>query len=74
MRYSQPAVGTRWPNIAADVDAETVKHPVGVCVGITPYNFPSMVPMWMFPVAIVCGNTFILKPSEKDASVGDLTR
>jgi len=58
-------MGTTLPNIATDVDAETVKHPVGVCVGITPYNFPNMVPLWMFPVAIVCGNTFILKPSEK---------
>jgi malonate-semialdehyde dehydrogenase (acetylating)/methylmalonate-semialdehyde dehydrogenase len=53
------------PNIAADVDAEAVRHAVGVCVGITPYNFPSMVPLWMFPVAITCGNTFVLKPSEK---------
>ena len=41
------------------------RHPVGVCVGITPFNFPSMVPLWMFPVAITCGNTFVLKPSEK---------
>ena len=53
------------PNIAADVDAEAVRHPVGVCVGITPYNFPFMVPLWMFPIAITCGNTFVLKPSEK---------
>ena len=53
------------PNIAAEVDAEAVRHPVGVCVGITPYNFPSMVPLWMFPIALVCGNTFVLKPSEK---------
>ena len=44
--------GELLPNIAVDVDAETVRHPVGVCVGITPYNFPSMVPLWMFPVAI----------------------
>ena len=58
-------VGDVLPNIAADVDAEAVRHPVGVCVGITPYNFPSMVPLWMFPVAITCGNTFVLKPSEK---------
>ena len=57
--------GTTIPNIAAGVDAETNRHPVGVCVGITPYNFPTMVPMWMIPVALVCGNTFILKPSEK---------
>ena len=58
-------VGQTMPNIAKDVDAETVRHPLGVCVGITPYNFPSMVPMWMIPVALVCGNTFVLKPSEK---------
>ncbi|TWT41643.1 CoA-acylating methylmalonate-semialdehyde dehydrogenase [Botrimarina hoheduenensis] len=53
------------PDIASGVDAECVRHPVGVCVGITPYNFPNMVPLWMFPVAITCGNTFVLKPSEK---------
>jgi malonate-semialdehyde dehydrogenase (acetylating)/methylmalonate-semialdehyde dehydrogenase len=58
-------MGDTLPNIASNVDAETNRHPVGVCVGITPYNFPSMVPLWMFPVAIVCGNTFVLKPSEK---------
>jgi malonate-semialdehyde dehydrogenase (acetylating)/methylmalonate-semialdehyde dehydrogenase len=53
------------PNIATDVDADAVRHPVGVCAGITPYNFPFMVPLWMFPIAITCGNTFVLKPSEK---------
>jgi malonate-semialdehyde dehydrogenase (acetylating) / methylmalonate-semialdehyde dehydrogenase len=53
------------PNIAGDVDAEAVRHPVGVCAGITPYNFPFMVPLWMFPIALTCGNTFVLKPSEK---------
>jgi malonate-semialdehyde dehydrogenase (acetylating)/methylmalonate-semialdehyde dehydrogenase len=58
-------MGDALPNIAADVDADSVRHPVGVCVGITPYNFPSMVPLWMFPVAIACGNTFVLKPSER---------
>jgi len=52
-------------NIAKNVDSETIRHPVGVCVGITPFNFPAMVPMWMFPVALACGNTFVLKPSEK---------
>jgi malonate-semialdehyde dehydrogenase (acetylating)/methylmalonate-semialdehyde dehydrogenase len=52
-------------NIAAGVDCETVRHPVGVCAGITPFNFPAMVPLWMFPVALACGNTFVLKPSEK---------
>jgi malonate-semialdehyde dehydrogenase (acetylating)/methylmalonate-semialdehyde dehydrogenase len=53
------------PNIASEVDAEAVRHSVGVCVGITPYNFPFMVPLWMFPIALTCGNTFVLKPSEK---------
>src|SRR5215813_523754 len=58
-------MGDTLPNIAGGVDAETNRHPVGVCVGITPYNFPCMVPLWMFPVALACGNTFVLKPSEK---------
>jgi malonate-semialdehyde dehydrogenase (acetylating)/methylmalonate-semialdehyde dehydrogenase len=58
-------MGQTLANIAADVDCETMRHPVGVCAGITPFNFPAMVPLWMFPVALVCGNTFILKPSEK---------
>ena len=52
-------------NIASNVDCETVRHPLGVCAGITPFNFPAMVPLWMFPVAITCGNCFVLKPSEK---------
>jgi malonate-semialdehyde dehydrogenase (acetylating)/methylmalonate-semialdehyde dehydrogenase len=58
-------MGQTLPNIARNVDSETTRHPVGVCAGITPFNFPAMVPMWMFPVAIVCGNTFVLKPSER---------
>lgn len=57
--------GTTLPNIARSVDAETQRHPVGVCAGITPFNFPSMVPLWMFPIALACGNTFVLKPSER---------
>jgi malonate-semialdehyde dehydrogenase (acetylating)/methylmalonate-semialdehyde dehydrogenase len=52
-------------NVGTAVDAYTLRQPVGVCAGITPFNFPVMVPMWMFPVAIACGNTFVLKPSEK---------
>jgi malonate-semialdehyde dehydrogenase (acetylating)/methylmalonate-semialdehyde dehydrogenase len=52
-------------NIARGVDCETIHLPLGVCVGITPFNFPAMVPLWMFPTAIACGNTFVLKPSEK---------
>jgi len=55
----------RLPNIAGNIDGESSREPIGVCAGITPFNFPAMVPMWMFPVAIACGNTFVLKPSEK---------
>ena len=55
-------------NVGRDVDSWSVRQPLGVCAGITPFNFPAMVPMWMFPIAIACGNTFILKPSEKDPS------
>ncbi len=58
-------MGRTIADIASDVDADVMRHPVGVCVGITPYNFPAMVPMWMYPIALVCGNTFVLKPSEK---------
>ncbi len=55
-------------NVGTDVDSWSTRQPLGVCAGITPFNFPAMVPMWMFPLAIACGNTFILKPSEKDPS------
>ena len=55
-------------NVGTDVDSWSIRQPLGVCAGITPFNFPAMVPMWMFPIAIACGNTFILKPSEKDPS------
>jgi malonate-semialdehyde dehydrogenase (acetylating)/methylmalonate-semialdehyde dehydrogenase len=55
-------------NVAREVDSYAVRQPLGVCVGITPFNFPAMVPMWMFPIALACGNTFVLKPSEKDPS------
>jgi len=55
-------------NVGTDVDSWSLRQSLGVCAGITPFNFPAMVPMWMFPVAIACGNTFILKPSEKDPS------
>ena len=57
-------------NVGTAVDSYSLRQPVGVCAGITPFNFPAMVPMWMFPVALACGNTFILKPSEKDPSCG----
>jgi len=55
-------------NVGTNVDSWSMRQPLGVCAGITPFNFPAMVPMWMFPIAIACGNTFILKPSEKDPS------
>jgi len=55
-------------NVGAGVDSWSLRQPLGVCAGITPFNFPAMVPLWMFPVAIACGNTFVLKPSEKDPS------
>ncbi len=52
-------------NVARGIDCETIRQPLGVCAGITPFNFPAMVPLWVYPVAIACGNTFVLKPSEK---------
>jgi malonate-semialdehyde dehydrogenase (acetylating)/methylmalonate-semialdehyde dehydrogenase len=52
--------------VARGVDTYTLQQPLGVCAGITPFNFPAMIPLWMFPMAIVCGNTFVLKPSEQD--------
>src|SRR6185436_6237756 len=52
-------------NMARGIDCEAIRQPLGVCAGITPFNFPAMVPLWMYPIAIACGNTFVLKPSEK---------
>ncbi len=60
--------GEHAQTVATNVDSYSIRQPVGVCAGITPFNFPAMVPMWMFPVAIACGNSFVLKPSEKDPS------
>jgi malonate-semialdehyde dehydrogenase (acetylating)/methylmalonate-semialdehyde dehydrogenase len=59
------AKGESLPQVAEQIDAVTMREPLGVCAGITPFNFPAMVPMWMYPLAIACGNTFVLKPSEK---------
>ena len=58
--------------VSTTVDAFSFRQPLGVCAGITPFNFPAMVPMWMHPVAIACGNTFVLKPSERDPSASNL--
>ncbi|OJW73777.1 MAG: methylmalonate-semialdehyde dehydrogenase (acylating) [Sphingomonadales bacterium 63-6] len=55
-------------NVGRDIDSHAIRQPLGVVAGITPFNFPAMVPMWMFPVALACGNCFILKPSERDPS------
>jgi malonate-semialdehyde dehydrogenase (acetylating)/methylmalonate-semialdehyde dehydrogenase len=55
-------------NVSRGIDMYSMRKPLGVCAGITPFNFPAMVPMWMFPIAVACGNTFVLKPSEKDPS------
>jgi malonate-semialdehyde dehydrogenase (acetylating)/methylmalonate-semialdehyde dehydrogenase len=59
-------------NVSTEVDSYSIRQPLGVVAGITPFNFPAMVPMWMFPIAIACGNAFILKPSEKDPSASIL--
>jgi malonate-semialdehyde dehydrogenase (acetylating)/methylmalonate-semialdehyde dehydrogenase len=58
-------MGDSLNDVAAGIDCKSIRQPIGVCAGITPFNFPAMVPMWMYPFAIACGNTFILKPSEK---------
>ena len=55
-------------SVGTGIDSWSLRQPVGVCAGITPFNFPAMVPLWMFPIALACGNTFVLKPSEKDPS------
>lgn len=53
-------------NVASEIDSYTLRQPIGVCAGITPFNFPAMIPLWMFPMALACGNSFVLKPSEQD--------
>ena len=58
-------MGETLSSIAEDIDSEMFRYPLGVVGGITPFNFPMMVPFWMFPLAIACGNTFVLKPSER---------
>ena len=60
--------GEHSQNVGTGIDAFNVRQPLGVVAGITPFNFPAMVPLWMFPIAIACGNTFVLKPSERDPS------
>ena len=57
-------MGEALPNMATGIDGSVWRYPIGVVAGITPFNFPMMVPLWMFPLAIACGNTFVLKASE----------
>jgi len=65
-------MGETSENVARGIDTYSLIQPLGVCVGITPFNFPAMIPLWMFPLAIACGNTFILKPSEQDPMTPNL--
>ena len=65
---SEALKGTYTEHASTGVDVYSVRQPLGVCAGITPFNFPAMVPLWMFPNAVACGNTFVLKPSERDPS------
>ena len=58
-------MGETVENVATDIDSYSMIQPLGVCCGITPFNFPAMIPLWMFPLAIAAGNTFVLKPSEQ---------
>ncbi|HEY1548146.1 MAG TPA: CoA-acylating methylmalonate-semialdehyde dehydrogenase [Kofleriaceae bacterium] len=66
------AKGEYSENVSTEVDTYSIRQPLGVVAGITPFNFPAMVPLWMFPIAIACGNTFVLKPSERDPSAANL--
>ncbi|MFJ1763604.1 CoA-acylating methylmalonate-semialdehyde dehydrogenase [Amycolatopsis sp. NPDC088138] len=65
---AQVLKGERSDQVSRGIDAYSLRQPLGVVAGITPFNFPVMVPMWMFPIAIACGNTFVLKPSDRDPS------
>lgn len=59
-------MGETAENVASNIDTHSYVHPIGVCAGITPFNFPAMIPLWMYPLAVACGNAFVLKPSEQD--------
>lgn len=65
--FSHLLMGETLPNISKDIDLYSYKIPLGVCAGIAPFNFPAMIPLWMFPVGITCGNTYLMKPSERVA-------
>ena len=59
-------LGETLTGISKDMDLTSFRTPIGVCAGIAPFNFPAMIPLWMFPMATICGNTYIMKPSERD--------
>ena len=59
-------MGETAENLAANLDSYSYRQPLGVCAGICPFNFPAMIPLWMFPLATACGNTYVMKPSEQD--------
>jgi len=65
-------MGDALPDVARGIDSVATRHPLGVCVGITPFNFPAMIPLWMFPIAIAAGNTFVLKPSPQAPLTSEL--
>ncbi len=65
-------MGDALPDIARGIDSVSMRYPLGVCVGITPFNFPAMIPLWMFPIAIAAGNTFVLKPSPQTPLTSEL--
>ena len=64
-------MGESVENVSRNIDIHSILQPLGVCLGITPFNFPAMIPLWMFPLAIVCGNAFVLKPSEQTAQTAN---
>jgi malonate-semialdehyde dehydrogenase (acetylating)/methylmalonate-semialdehyde dehydrogenase len=63
--FNSLAMGETIENVAKNVDIYSFRKPLGVCAGICPFNFPAMIPLWMYPLAITLGNTFVIKPSEK---------
>ncbi|HLX25453.1 MAG TPA: aldehyde dehydrogenase family protein, partial [Candidatus Cybelea sp.] len=65
-------MGDALPDIARGIDSISVRYPLGVCAGITPFNFPCMIPLWMFPIALAAGNTFVLKPSPQTPLTAEL--
>jgi len=70
--FTSLMMGETVENVAKNVDIYSYRKPLGVCAGVVPFNFPAMCPLWMFPLGITCGNTFVLKPSEKVAGTSEI--